>query len=242
LDASTSVGKLILALKQQLKVKGLHYRDVAERLKVSEGTVKRYFSGKGISILALDKLAQTVGLDLFSLAALAQQQNVTEPWLTKAQQTALKKSKSSSVVLNYLSMGFTPAQLAQEFDLTDQMDGILTRLQDWGLIRRVSANSVRILVKPRSGGKQDDDVREGRIKMARRFLSAIDLHEDDCQWSCFYARLSQVSVGRLREIMQRFSSDVHALMKIDIEIPPGEVQWYQLFVGAEPSSRKNILR
>jgi transcriptional regulator with XRE-family HTH domain len=121
LDASTSTGKLILALKQQLKSKGLHYRDVAARLKCSEGTVKRHLSGKGITILALDKLAQVVDLDLLSLAALAQQQNVTEPWLTKAQQSALKRSRPCSVVLNYLSMGFTPAQLRESARAMEQV-------------------------------------------------------------------------------------------------------------------------
>jgi transcriptional regulator with XRE-family HTH domain len=232
----------MIALRQQLRAKGLHYRDVAARLKVSEGTVKRYFSGKGVSIIVLDKLAQIVDLDLLSLAVLAQQQNITEPWLTKAQQAALKRSKLSVVVLQYLSLGFTPAQLIQEFDLAEQMETILTRLQDWGLIRRVSTNKVRMLVKPRSGGPIDDDVQEGRIKMARRFLSAIDLHDEGCEWTCYYARLSRVSVVRLREIIKRFHSDVHALTKSEIDLPPEETQWYQLFVGAEPKSRKNLFR
>jgi transcriptional regulator with XRE-family HTH domain len=242
MDASTSAGKLLLSLKQQLRSKGLHYRDVAARLKVSEGTVKRYFSGKGVTINVLEKLAQTVDLDLLSLAVLAQQQNPTVPRLTKAQQAALKRSKISTTVLYYLSIGFTPAQLSREFDLAEQMDTILARLQDWGMIRRLSANNVKMLVEPRSGGSSDDDVREGRVNMVRRFLAEIDLRDDRCEWECFYARLSTAAAARLQEIIKRFASDVRALTKSGIDLPPEETQWYRLFVGAEPASRKNIFR
>ena len=90
MDSSTSTGKLLLTLKQQLRVKGLHYRDVAGRLKVSEGTVKRYFSGKGVGIDTLEKLAKIVDLDLLSLATLAQQHNI-EGGLNLAQQAAVAR-------------------------------------------------------------------------------------------------------------------------------------------------------
>jgi hypothetical protein len=49
------------------------------RLKVSEGTVKRYFSGKGVSVNVIDKLAEIVDLDLLSLAALAQEKIINDP-------------------------------------------------------------------------------------------------------------------------------------------------------------------
>jgi AcrR family transcriptional regulator len=242
MDASTSAGKLIIALRQQLRIKGLHYRDVAAALKVSEGTVKRYFSCKGLNINVLDKLAQIVDLDVLSLAALAQQQHTNEPGPTVGQKAALKKNKMAAVVLWYLSIGFTPAQLIQEFDLAVQMDTILARLQDLGLIRRLSGNRVKVLIRPKSGGPMDDDVREGSIKVAHRFLSEINLHDQSCEWTFYYARLSKASAAHLKETIRRFASDVQAMAKSAIDLPPEETQWYKMFVGAEPTSRKNIFR
>jgi transcriptional regulator with XRE-family HTH domain len=241
MDMSSSAGKLLLTLKEQLRSKGLHYHDVAVRLKVSEGTIKRYFSGRGVDINVLDRLAQIVGLDLLSLAALAQQQNTTEPGLTKAQKAALKRSKPSIVVLYYLSIGFTPAQLIQEFDLGEQMEAILSNLEEWGLIRRLSSKNVRVLVKLKSG-KFDDETKEGRVKMVRRFLSEINLRDEECEWAYYYARLSRASAVRLTDLMRRLQSDVNALTKSEIGLPPGETQWYRLFVGAEQASRKNFFR
>jgi transcriptional regulator with XRE-family HTH domain len=242
MDASTSAGKLIVALRQQFKVKGVHYREVAARLKVSEGTVKRYFTGRGVSINVLDKLAEIVDLDLVSLAALAQHQHTNGPGLTKAQKASLKKNKMAAVVLWYLSIGFTPAQLIQEFEIAAQMETILVQLQTLGLIRRLPTNKVKVLVAPKADGPMDDEVREGRIKMAQRFLSAINLRDERCPWTCFYARLPEASAARLKEIVKRFSSDVQAVAKGAIDLPTDETQWYKLFVGAEPTSRKNIFR
>ena len=241
MDMSSSAGKLLLTLKEQLRSKSLHYHDVAVRLKVSEGTIKRYFSGRGVDINVLDRLAQIVGLDLLSLAAMAQQQNATEPGLTKAQRAALKRSRPSIVVLYYLSIGFTPAQLIQEFDLAEQIETILRNLEEWGLIRRLSSKSVSVLVKLKSG-KLDEETRTGRIKQVRRFLSEINLRDEECEWAYYYARLSPATAVRLKELMKRLQSDVNALTKSEIHLPPNETQWYRLFVGAEQASRREMFR
>jgi AcrR family transcriptional regulator len=240
MDASTSTGKLVGVLKRQLRTKGLQYRDVASRLRVSEGTVKRYFSGKGLTISILEELAQIVELDLLSLVVFGQQ-NITEPELTKAQQTALRSSRASLGVFYSLSMGFTLPQLIQEFEIAPEaMDAILARLQGWGLIRRLSTDSVKMLVRPKFGPEVDADVRERHIAMSRGFLSEVNFNDEKCQWTWTTARLSQASVVRLRELMNRFASEVQALTKSEIALPPDKTQWYRLFVCANPVSRKRI--
>jgi transcriptional regulator with XRE-family HTH domain len=240
MDASTSTGKLVAVLKRQLKTKGLQYRDVAARLRVSEGTVKRYLSGKGITVSILEKLAQIVELDLLSLVVLGQQ-NITEPELTKAQQTTLRSSKVSLGVFYCLSLGFTPPQLIQEFEIAHEaMDAILARLQGWGLIRRLSTNSVQMLVKPKFAAEVDADVRERHIGMSRAFLSEVNFSDEKCQWTWTTARLSQTSIVRLRELMNRFASEVQALTKSEIALPPDNTQWYRLIVCANPVSRKRM--
>src|SRR5260370_29824483 len=117
MDTTTSAGKLIVTLRNEMRIRGLHYRDVAARLTVSEGTVKRYFSGKGLSIPVLERLAEIVELDLLSLATLAQQQTVAAGGLTRAQQNALIKHQATLAVLYNLGLGFTPTQLVNEFGI-----------------------------------------------------------------------------------------------------------------------------
>ena len=242
MDTSTSTGRLLIAMRQQLKARGLHYRDVALRLKVSEGTVKRYFSGKGVSITVLEKLAATVDLDLLSLVTLAQQQNISEGALTQAQQAALRRSRVILAVFHLLNIGFLPTQIIQEFDLAKEIDAILARLQAWGLIRRLSVNGIKMLAKRKLWEKSDGPLREHHIDSAQQFLSEIDFHNEKCAWFYTAVRMSQASDKRVQELMNRFISDVQALGKGAIPLSRDETQWYRVFVGAEPVSRTKLLR
>lgn len=245
MDESTATGRLIATLKQEFKAKGLHYRDIASRLDVSEGTVKRYFGGKGLSLQALEQLAHLVDHDLLSLAALTEQRETTPSRLTREQLAGLRGSKVTLAVFYFLALGFTPAQLAREFDLTNQIDRILHKLQTLGLIRRLSNDKIKLLAKPGGSGfswEVDSDVRHRKVKYAREFLDEFNLDDARCNWMDLSARLSADSIVHLRESIQRFAGDVQSLTKKDLALPPGQTQWYRLFVGAEPVSRQRIFR
>ena len=62
---------LLDALKQLYRAKAVRYRDVAGGLGVSEVTVKRYFSGAGLTLQTLERLCEKVEIDLFDLCDLA---------------------------------------------------------------------------------------------------------------------------------------------------------------------------
>jgi transcriptional regulator with XRE-family HTH domain len=126
-DISTPTGKLLLVLKRQLRVRGLHYRDVAGRLRISERTVKRHLSGRGLTIEVLQRLADIVELDLLSLVVLAQQHTGSLPNMTKQQQIALEGDTLARAVFYCLNLGMQPAQIAREFDLAARIEGVLKK-------------------------------------------------------------------------------------------------------------------
>lgn len=239
---SPSVEKMILVLKQELKAKGLKRRDVAARLGVSEVTVKRYLSGRSVTIATLEGLARLVDLDLLSLAARAQEQGESTPTLNKAQQAALGASQALAGIYILLVRGWTPGKIEKEFEMNPQkLEALLARLQDLGLVRRISAQSVRILAMPapdQKGGSQLSDLWR---EFARQFLSEVDLRDERCEWFYNVVRLSPASARQLRELIERFVLDVRALGKGDVALSPDEVKWYQFFIGAQPKKRPNIL-
>jgi transcriptional regulator with XRE-family HTH domain len=240
-DATTSTGKIVTALRQELRSKGLHYRDVALRLGVSEGTVKRYFSGKGLSLQVLEKLVEVVELDLLSLMALAQQQNNNEPGLSKGQRVALSKSREALMVFHLLGIGFSPAQISREFDLRGRINNALSLLEDIGLIRRLANGGAKTLAKLVIDGNlssQETERRTQKANVTRRVLSKIDFQNERCEWINSAARLSLDSAARLRDLMDRFARDVLAMTKSDISLPPEHTQWYRLILVADPISRK----
>ena len=241
MDTSTSTGKIVTALRQELRSKGLHYRDVALRLGVSEGTVKRYFSGKGLSLQVLEKLVDVVELDLLSLMALAQQQCNNEPGLSRGQRAALSKNREALAVFHLLDVGLSPAQIVREFDLRGRINSILSQLEDIGLIRRLANGSVKTLAQlviDGNGSSHEIDRRAQKASVSRRILAKIDFQNERCEWINAAARLSSDSALRLRELMDRFARDVLAMTKGDLSLPPEQTQWYRLILVADPISRK----
>jgi AcrR family transcriptional regulator len=242
MDESTPEGKIMTTLKQELRVKGFQYRDIASRLKVSQGTIKRYFTGKGVSLTVLRRLAEIADLDLLSLATLAEQRRAEERKFTKSQQAALGKDQFMSAVFFLLWHGWTPTQISKEFEVTDSLDAALAKLESLGLIRRL-VRGVKILATPsldqRGGGQLAELTRE----FARRFLSEIDLSDHAmCEWTIYAARLSRSSVARLHDMINKFFEDTRTLTMSDTSLPRGVVQWYRVFVCAEPVDRKGILQ
>ena len=63
----TSSARLIDTLKRELKVRGLTYRTVAERLGLSESAVKHMFSTGNFSLKRLDEICSVLELDIGDL-------------------------------------------------------------------------------------------------------------------------------------------------------------------------------
>jgi transcriptional regulator with XRE-family HTH domain len=236
LDASTPEGKIIATLKHELRARGFHYRDIAARLRVSEATIKRYFSGKGVSLPVLSKLADLVDLDLFSLAELAQRQGAGTILFSKQQEAALAKNWFLSFIYFLLWHGWMPNKIRAEFGISTELERALDKLEALGLIRCLS-NEVKILATP------DTEYRnEQSCAYAQMILSEINLHDPNTDWTPYAVRLGAASAARLHEIMAEFIEDARGLMMADLDFPPEQVQWYRLLICAQPVSRKRLLR
>ncbi len=240
-DVSTPTGRLLLVLKRQLRVRGLHYRDVAGRLRISERTVKRHFSGRGLTIEVLQRLADVVELDLLSLVVLAQQYVGSLPNMTKQQQIELKKDALARAVFYFLDLGMQPAQIAREFDLAAQIEGLLNKLENFGLVHRLSANVVKVLVSRPPKERVSEHLSDRCACRASMHLEEADFEGANANWYYQAVRLSQASALRLEQLMKRCVNEATAMTKSEIDLPAGQTQWYRLLVGTEPASRKKLL-
>ena len=71
----TTSAKLVATLKKALKVRGLTYRQVADRLDLSESAVKQMFANGNFSLRRLDQLCEVAEIDLAELVDRSQEQH-----------------------------------------------------------------------------------------------------------------------------------------------------------------------
>jgi len=242
MDPSTSGGRLLATLKQQFKLRGLHYRDIALRLSVSEATVKRYLRGQGVSLVVLQDLIEIANLDFASLVLLAEEQSVKTTILTERQQSALKENRVLAAIFYFLSNGWTPSLIAMEFDFGEEVERALVHLEGLRLIRRLSSNRVKVLAKHKLGEKFTGAVAELALESARGFLANIDLRSADCEWFLDTARLSRASVARLKDLMTSFQVELRALSAKDRSLSQHETECYGFFLAVRRTSREDLRR
>jgi transcriptional regulator with XRE-family HTH domain len=241
MNSLTPTGMMIDALKDEFKARGIHYRTVAERLKVSEATIKRYLRGNSVTLTAVQKMAEIVNLDVLSLASLAQRKSRVDRAMSKLQEEELSKDRNLRGTLYFLGRGWTPAQIGTEFGITNQLASLLARLVDLGLIRRVSADSFKILARPSDDAKRAGPLSTRTLELARQFVSTLNLRDSACSWLFYQARLSPGSEVAWRDMMKRFDAELRTLGMTESDRPPHKGQWYRFFLGARTLTAKQLL-
>ncbi len=99
----TQTARLLETLKHYLKIQGITYRILAQRLKLSESSVKRLFSDQSLSLKRLEKICSVLGLDLYELVKLSREQQPLVESFNDVQRKALLSQPSLVVLLVFSS-------------------------------------------------------------------------------------------------------------------------------------------
>ena len=224
---------LLRALKSMLKAKGLLYHDVADRLGVSETTVKRYLTGHSLTVEIMEDICHVVGVRLSDLLAMSQEEP-ERPFLSPEEEEALVKDPFQAGVFYLLSHGFTPATIQRDFQLTDAaMNGYLTALDRLGLVRLFPYNRVRVMV-----GRNFNVQRDGAMAklaneaMLQDFFNKFDMATPDWQFS--FGKLSPSSLERVRQLTRDFVDAFDTIAEADSELTLDLADWYGFFCMFRP--------
>ena len=229
----SEIPKLLHGLKTLLKARGLLYHDVAERLGVSETTIKRYLTGHSLTLEILEDLCGVVDVQLSDLLAFAQEE-LEQPVLTSAEEEVLAQDAFLSGIFYLLARGYTAAIIQRDFRLSDaDMNGYLTTLDRLGLIRLFPYNRVRVLVgrnfNVQKGGAMAKLAHDAMLK---DFFGRFEVTMPD--WLFGYGKLSPSSLERVRELARNFMVAFDDIAEADRELTLDLAQWYGFFFMLRP--------
>jgi transcriptional regulator with XRE-family HTH domain len=224
---------LLRALKSLLKGRGILYHDVAEKLGVSETTVKRYLTGHSLTVEILEDLCRIVDVRLSDLLAISQEEP-EQPILSVEEEDFLSKNPFLAAVFYLLSRGLTPVTIQRDFQLTDaEMNGHLTALDRLGLVRLFPYNRVRVMVgrnfNVQTGGAMAKLAHDALIK---DFFNKFDVTTPD--WLFGFGKLSPSSLERVRELARNFMEAFAAIAEADCELTLDLADWYGFFYMLRP--------
>lgn len=138
---------LIEALKRQLKARSITYADLAQRIGVSEASVKRMFSLKQFTLQRLEQILETIGSDFQELAHAAHQAPTLITALSYDQEKEIIGDiKLFAIAVSALNL-LSAEQITAIYTISEaELVKYLLRLDKIGFLELLPNNRVKLLV------------------------------------------------------------------------------------------------
>lgn len=144
----TQTARLLDALKFYLKVQGITYRSLAQRLKLSESSIKRLFSEESLSLKRLERILKVLDLDFYELAKMTHRHERTlSSELTEEQHQALVKQPRLLLVAYLVVTGWSHEEITQQYNLTlAEVNALLLELDRLEVVELYPGDRLRLRV------------------------------------------------------------------------------------------------
>lgn len=137
---------LINALKRGLRAQGLTYRDLAQRLDLSEAAIKRMFSRRAMTLTRLEEVCEVLGVGLQELSADAGRDREPMDRLSEEQEQALVDDPALMLTMFVTLNRWRQDDALASFNFSvPQWTALLVRLDRLGIIELMPGNRGRAL-------------------------------------------------------------------------------------------------
>lgn len=230
----TEIPRVLALLKTSYRSKRIRYKDVAARLEVSEPTIKRYFSGRGLTLDTLERLCQVAGLKLSDLhELLAADTAPANGRLTLAQEQGLTRDLFAAFVLYLLRSGWKAQDIAEEFALSEErMFKLLRMLEKLKLLDILAQNKVRLRVNENPDWLPDGPIRRAFDRSMHAAFQNVDYHSPSTLWELETIKVSPGALKRLKAAIDAFAKEVRELGESRPDA--GSMGWYSILCTARP--------
>lgn len=234
--------RLVDALKQVVRLRGLTYADLAPRIGLSEASVKRLFSQRTFTLARLEQCCNALDIDFLELARLAQGREGGAAAMSVAQEAALAADARLLAVFYLVMNGWTAEEIVARYQLTAvQCTGLLARLDRLGLIDLMPGDRVRLKL-PRDARLRDDGpIRRKHGKRVVEDFLAPQFDHAGGSFAFEFRELSRASFEILKRKLERLAAEIHELADVDARLPPGQRETIGVALGIRPWSMESAI-
>ena len=227
--------RLLAVLKRELKARGLSYRDVAGKLRLSESSVKRLLSTGRLSLARLAAIARLLDLTLAELFQAAESAAPRIARLTRAQESELARDPrlllAAVCVLNHWRMDDIVA--AYRLGKAECLR-LLLRLDRLGLIDLLPGNRIRLNVARDFDWLPDGPLRHFfRAQGRDDFLDAAFAGPGETM-GFVHGMLTPAAAAQLQAALRRLRQDFAALHAQSLAVPLAQRQGTALLLATRP--------
>jgi len=219
----TQAALLIDELKRFLKAQGVTYATLADRINLSESTVKRMFARRSFSLRRLEQVCHTVGIEISDLVEMlnARREYLTE--LTLEQEQALVAEPKLLLLTYLLINGWPLSAITEEFAIEpEELDRLLVRLHRAKIIELLPLRRVRLLTARNFAWRPDGPVQKLLARQVKlEFLDSSFTGPGE-QFRFVGGMLSDASLKQMQQSIERLAREFDDLARRDAALPLSE--------------------
>lgn len=217
MKSSSEVDNLIESLKVALKTKGVTYKKLAEKLNLSEASVKRMFSRKEMSLHRLGQVCETAGIKLADLVKTADASHgLSHHVYTEEQEQAFVKNPSLLALLNHILNGETPKKIKDQHKLSwNKVRQLLKQLENLGFLEVHPKDKIKLLIPPKVQWRKDGPLQKNLLPLAlREFINSNFSSKSELK-KFVNIRLSEPSVRRFQTQIDELVTEINRVSRIE---------------------------
>ena len=228
--------QILSVIKKALKSKGITYRELSQRLEVSEPTVKRLFSTKELTMSRLEQICGVIDLSLFDVLKLASPNHEhMASILSLEQERALAEDARLFAYFYKLCLGLGPSEIRAQFGVSPKVESrFLIKLEKLRLAERQVGEKVKLMV-----GRSLDWMKKGPLvqkygAQAKREFISSEFQEKSELFEFFPLFVSPETSRVIFRKLERMAAEIRELSKVDSAMPNRNVTRVWLQIAGRP--------
>ncbi|MES9834085.1 MAG: helix-turn-helix transcriptional regulator [Candidatus Thiodiazotropha sp. LLP2] len=231
----SQVVALIKTLKQELRAKRVTYRDIADRLVLSENSVKRLFAEKSFSVSRLEKVCELIDLELSDLMQKMVEGRERITMLSEDQEREMVGNTKLLLVAICIFNYWRFDQIIEEYDLTEpELIQLLAKLDRLRIIDLLPLNRFKLVVDKSFTWRTNGPIQKFFQRYAQpEFLNAKFLQEDEALIFNNGVLSESSRIAMLRQL-KKVTGEFYRLHEQDAALPLTQRQGTSLMLALRP--------
>ncbi len=223
-------------LRELLRAHGIRYREIAQKLKVTERTVTRWFASERVDTGVIENLCDLAGIGFFELCELAGRH--VEPrasMLTLQQEQALTEHPLLSYLFAHICQGWNAGELRREVNIPEGIfiDGLI-KLEKIGVIKLLPGNEIRLLTTREVERHPNGPMARYQNRWLAWALDNVDINEPGAAWAFEALKLSAASMAQLEVKFRRLMEEVVEMSDADRKTNGATRDWCAVILAGLP--------
>lgn len=208
--------QLVEALKRCVKTRGLTYRALADRINLSEASVKRIFAQRSFTVRRLEQVCKAMDMSVTELIRMIDRRASAVTMLSMEQESELARDPALLSYFYLLVNGWTDAQILRGYEFDEaQIAQLRTRLVELELIELLPRRRIRLRVSRRLVWRPDGPVRRAPERQVQtEFLrGGFSGRGEFLGWQP--AELTESSIGVLKRKLEHLYDEFLQMAELD---------------------------